>query len=127
MAEANQIVLKVLNDLKEKTGLGGVVDKWSDGQGNWWRKYADGWIEQGGKITFSAVQDWFSAVTLHKEMTTADYQVLITPLTTVRSNNNPCSGFIGSTVLTTTTFIPKFYGDNPSETIIGWAWFACGY
>lgn len=28
----------------------GVVDSWSDGQGNFWRKYADGWIEQGGKV-----------------------------------------------------------------------------
>lgn len=50
MAEANQTVLKVLNHLNSKIGTGGVVDSWSDGQGNFWRKYADGWIEQGGKI-----------------------------------------------------------------------------
>lgn len=50
MAEANQTVLKVLNDLKAKIGTRGGVDSWSDGNGNFWRKYADGWIEQGGKI-----------------------------------------------------------------------------
>ena len=75
MAEANQIVLKVLNDLKEKTGLGGVIDSWSDGNGNWWRKYADGWIEQGGEVKRKTSQ---IEVSLHVPMKDATYSVLLT-------------------------------------------------
>lgn len=75
MAEANQTVLKVLRDLKEKTGLGGVTDSWTDGQGNFWRKYADGWIEQGGEVKSKTSQ---IEVSLHVSMKDATYTVLLT-------------------------------------------------
>lgn len=49
MATANETVKKVLDNLNQRiASVGGVIDSWSDGNGNWWRKYADGWIEQGG-------------------------------------------------------------------------------
>ena len=49
MATANETVLKVLNHMNEKiNSVGGVVDSWSDENGNWYRVYKDGWIEQGG-------------------------------------------------------------------------------
>ena len=30
-----------------------IKDKYSDGQGNWYRAWSDGWIEQGGEVTTS--------------------------------------------------------------------------
>lgn len=75
MAEANQTVLKVLNDLKAKIGTGGVVDSWSDGNGNFWRKYADGWIEQRGKIPNGNAWTWYTA-TLNTPFTSTFYTLV---------------------------------------------------
>lgn len=52
MATANANVKKALNRLNQKiSSVGGVIDSWSDGNGNWWRKYSDGWLEQGGRLS----------------------------------------------------------------------------
>lgn len=49
MATANDTVKKVLDNLNQRiSSVGGVVDSWSDENGNWYRVYKDGWIEQGG-------------------------------------------------------------------------------
>lgn len=122
MAEANQIVLKVLNDLKEKTGLGGVVDSWSDGQGNFWRKYADGWIEQGGIIVGQS-ESKIEAVTFHTSFSNTSY-----------------SFFLSKQITSTATqFSARATGDMYSDKqvssvkIFHWElatnlnWFACGY
>lgn len=76
MAEANQTVLKVLNDLKAKIGTGGVFDSWSDGNGNFWRKYADGWIEQRGKIPNGNAWTWYTA-TLNTPFTSTFYTLVV--------------------------------------------------
>lgn len=48
MVTADATTKAVLNSL---SGNGrGVVESGCDDNGNWWRKYADGWIEQGGFI-----------------------------------------------------------------------------
>ena len=122
MAEANQTVLKVLNDLKAKTGLGGVVDKWSDGQGNFWRKYADGWIEQGGIIVDQS-ESKIETLTFHTSFSNTSYSLFL-------------SKQISST---DTSFSARAIGDMYSDKqvssvkIFHWGlatnltWFACGY
>ena len=44
MATAYQIVSAVLDAL----GVSYVVEQGSDEKGNWWRRYSNGWVEQGG-------------------------------------------------------------------------------
>lgn len=46
MATANATVKAVLEHLNSNGG--GISQEWHDDAGNWYRKYADGWIEQGG-------------------------------------------------------------------------------
>lgn len=54
--------------------MGGVIDSWSDGNGNFWQKYSDGWIEQGGR--YQAVGNNNRAkVTLPKPFSSTNYSV----------------------------------------------------
>ena len=117
MTTENQTVLKVLNHLNSKIGTGGVVDSWSDGQGNFWRKYADGFIEQGGEFPGSTSHS-DNTITLNKEFTNLGYQVFVQP--TWFGNDG-----LGSRVWkkTLTSFTAVFASvDDPHAM-----WFACGY
>lgn len=119
MAEANQTVLKVLRDMKEKTGLGGVVDSWSDGQGNFWRKYADGWIEQGGSIEHP--RDSTVTITLAKEFASGDsYQVFTQSCGhNINDSNNNSNVVVNKT--------SQSFGIRSFETVHTSSWYACGY
>lgn len=53
-------VRQLANELNELNGLNGfksandyIVESYSDENGNWYRKYKSGWVEQGGVITVS--------------------------------------------------------------------------
>lgn len=109
-------------------GKSKIIEEWREGS-EWYRVWSSGLIEQGGKLSFDAVIDSYPVVTMAKEMSSTDYSIFITPLTTNRSGNNPGSGFVGSTILTKNTFVPKYFGANGSlnEAIVGWVWCAIGY
>lgn len=120
MAEANQTVLKVLNHLNSKIGTGGVIDKWSDGQGNFWRKYADGWIEQGG-IATPAATEW---VTLHIPMATDKYHVSIIADNKLLVGN---VSYNDGSPFETTRFKPHLWGYDWSQKVATIRWKVCGY
>lgn len=75
MATANETVKKVLTELNKKIdSVGGVVEHWisEDGQ-QWFRRYSDGWLEQGGitgTLSFT--------VTFPKAFSNTDYQFVAT-------------------------------------------------
>lgn len=122
MATANEVVLKVLNDLKEKTGLGGVVDSWSDGQGNFWRKYADGFIEQGGVIAdISSSQ--IETVTFHTSFSNTNYVFNLSKQIsdTGSSFSARAVGDINSDKSTSSVKIFHW------GVVTNLTWFACGY
>lgn len=119
MATANETVKKVLNGLKQKiASMGGVIDMWVDEDGNWYRVYQDGWIEQGGEFKETTTQ-----VVFPKPFTQP-------PKTITFSQSNAASNSIGRIALVTT---------HPTETSMtvsvsarqqfqfGAYWFACGY
>lgn len=59
-----------LQKVDEKlSSIHAVVETWSDGT-SWYRKYSDGWVEQGGKTTSETV-------TLHVPMKDTNYTILI--------------------------------------------------
>lgn len=124
MATANQTIKKVLNHLNSKIGTGGVVDSWSDGQGNFWRKYADGWIEQGGKIPNGNAWTWYTA-TLNIPFTTTSYTLLsgVSVTDGTSDANQQANGYFFGTK-STNSFRYRQLDDiaNPSGE-----WFACGY
>lgn len=52
----------------------------------WYRKYADGWVEQGGKCSIS--QDTKTTVTMPIKMTDTNYAVMITPVASIRTGGD---------------------------------------
>ncbi len=122
MATANETVKKVLDHLNSKiNAVGGVVDSWSDGKGNWWRKYSDGCIEQGGVDTATATGE--RKVSFHKAFSSSNVCVLMT--------DNGEYGGASSVVwcqawnVTNTSFTRNgYFSDNLGSRV---SWYACGY
>ena len=56
-----------------------VVESYSDANGNWWRKYKSGWIEQGGgPVSYGSGWSQRGTVNLLKEMANQKYMVTLT-------------------------------------------------
>lgn len=86
----------------------------------WYRKYADGWVEQGGQTTPTEYGSGGTSVTLPVEMANTYYQVSVTQITSRRDG-------IGSTVIpagyassTTQIFICGRYVQVAESTPLGW-------
>lgn len=94
-----------------------LVNSWSDGT-NWYRKYSDGFIEQGGNVTGAG--DWTSnVVTLPIAFTNTKYCIAVSGI----SYNGRAESLGALKAKTTSSFTHVFYmsnGINPS-------WYACGY
>ena len=54
------------------------TETYSDENGNWYRIYPDGWIEQGGTVIHGAVTSYI--VNLHKPMKDTNYTVMISSI-----------------------------------------------
>lgn len=114
MATANVSVKQVLDHLNQRIGSGGgVVDSWSDGNGNWWRKYADGWIEQGGVASDGEIS-------FHVPFSKTDYFITLMML-----QDSPLSS--------PRAYIGERNTGNASIKLPSWGgysnniWYACGY
>lgn len=70
----------------------------ADNNYTWYRKYADGWVEQGGRIASNT-----TSVTLLVAMSDSDYWSMIN-FYKAPSSNNPTTGILGATSQTTTSF-----------------------
>lgn len=115
MATANDTVKKVLDNLNQRiSSVGGVVDSWSDGNGNWWRKYSDGWIEQGGKSD----KTYAGPVSLNTSFSGTNYVAMIIPIDHVQQSQMMVKVY----EKTTSTFNFTWWGASG-----GTYWFACGY
>ena len=93
---------------------GGVVDSWSDGNGNWWRKYSDGFIEQGGKSDKTTT----GPVSLNTSFSGTNYVAMIIPI----DHGKQEAMVIKVYEKTTSTFNFTWWG-----VLGGTYWFACGY
>ena len=91
-----------------------VTETWSDGT-NWYRKYSDGWIEQGG--TLSTKSNQFATFSLVTSMTTNTYTIVGSHIGTTTSTYSAIF-----TAKTTTTFEAKSGVSNQKID-----WYACGY
>ena len=97
-----------------------LVASWRSGN-NWYRKYSDGWIEQGGKITNSGDKNTYTiknTVSLHTPFSNANY----TAMSTYNGDNIHADN--GISVLNQTTSSFSIYLDDQSS---GAVWYACGY
>ena len=95
-----------------------VVESYHDDQGNWWRKYSDGWIEQGG-IIGRGPETSIVTISYNKPFTSANV-VLITNT----------KDYAGTEAVTYTYSCPKNVtatGFNKAlSSSTEFVWYACG-
>ena len=91
-----------------------IVESWiSEDSSMWYRKWSDGWIEQGGRTTTSTVN-------LPIEFTNTGYVVVASGQTSTGNE------VISDRTLTSINII--LYGnDNVNYISRGLLWYACGY
>lgn len=98
-----------------------VVETWkSDDGSSWYRKWSDGWIEQGGILTCTSA-DNSKVVTFKLPFSNTNYQIQTTIVTTRESASYDGEIFVRAK--TTTTFTAGSRLDNSSE----YMWHAFGY
>lgn len=97
-----------------------VIVKTAETKGtNWYRKYSDGWIEQGGSVTISSADQ---KVTMPIAFSNTEYSI-------TASGGTKNNGGYGNTCCyskTTTTFL-GWTSDDSSFNAGVLQWYACGY
>lgn len=73
MSAVAQVQAKLPNKLNSTTPH--IVDTWSDGQGNWYRIWSDGWIEQSGLDTKERTDGY--VISLHTPMSSTNYSIYL--------------------------------------------------
>jgi Phage T7 tail fibre protein. len=97
------------------------VVSWSSGN-NWYRKYSDGWIEQGGIVTNPG--EGLITVTLNTPMTTATYSVSTQGIS-VQAADYGTDGYLRTTGKTTTSI--QIGGIPAAATRPSIAWSVTGF
>ena len=100
---------------KGDAGTAYITKTWIQGT-SWYRKYSDGWIEQGGE--FTKQRDTNITVTFPVAFRNTNYTIA-TSQYALSSNNSPTCCFSSKL----TTGITHTIGSWGSK----WGWFACGY
>lgn len=94
-----------------------VTATWKSGN-NWYRKWSNGFIEQGGKVSSSSQK---TTISFHTSFSSAPC-VNATAIGELNNyNDNPCVNGV-----TTTKFV-AYAQSAASPYLQGWYWFACGY
>lgn len=96
--------------------LGYVTETWNKGT-SWYRKWSDGWIEQGGE--FTKARDTNITVTFPVAFKNTDYTITLSHYSRLTSSEYPVCDFSYKT----NTGIVHNYGSWGSKV----GWFACGY
>ena len=98
-----------------------IVDSWVSGR-NFWRKYSDGWMEQGGWIAMVANKNAWGNTTINLHQPFINTNYLCSAL--FPSINDGASGTAGQPEqLTTTSFVMRVYNSGSATE----PWYACGY
>lgn len=100
---------------KGDAGTAFITQTWINGT-SWYRRYSDGWIEQGGE--FTKFRDTGVTVTFPVAFRNTDYTIATSQYSN-SSGNAPVCSFTEKT----NTGITHNYGSWGSK----WGWFACGY
>ena len=95
---------------------------------NWYRKYSDGFIEQGGRVTETATNlaDKLYTFSLTTAFTTTTYYCQAVFVQT-KSTGNWGAGGPAIVTKNTATAVVCPDGINTSHPITGFDWYACGY
>ena len=88
-------VTALANDVVKLATRRYVKDSYSDNDGNWYRVYSDGWVEQGGQDSQGNIR----TITLLKPMANTAYNVMA-----IDGSDSSGVGHVGVSQLTTTSF-----------------------
>lgn len=99
-----------------------LVASWRSGN-NWYRKYSDGWIEQGGVVSVS--HNTLATVTCHTAFTSSSYTVLCGLVTNSGQFGDDVTCNVQSRTTTSFTVFPFDAGENTGTADM--CWYACGY
>ena len=95
-----------------------VVDSYSDADGNWYRVYKSGWVEQGGRSAIIA-GGATATVTLFKSYTASTYTIIVQPVgvysNVPEANNTIPSRTESSFVIACGQYVAQAF-----------SWYACG-
>lgn len=101
-----------------------IVESWVSDDGlSWYRKYSDGWIEQGGDIQ-GTTKNESRTVTLPTAFSNTNYTIICSLEGTGSTSNDAGSAVIVKDAKTTTAFNVKSTDDT--SNYLG-TWYACGY
>ena len=127
-------ITQIANELNEfKSSVKDyVVESYSDGNGNWYRKYKSGWLEQGGVLPFlSKVEN--KVVSLLKPFATNKYTVLTQNYhdgDTINIKNYFSDGGLSTSRFSvfnfTATSFNVYYGYSSKDGLEQKIWYACG-
>lgn len=101
-----------------------LIASWRSGK-NWYRKYSDGWIEQGGVINYgSSSGKWNKSVSLNTSFTNTNYNVVASFYEADSAGDRYHQNGINIISLTTSSFQVYQLGSDSVQYI---TWYACGY
>ena len=101
-----------------------LTASWRSGR-NWYRKYSDGWIEQGGIIDYgSQPGTWNKSVSLNTSFTSTNYNVVATIFEGDQPGDRYLNQGINIVSLTTSSF--QIY-QSGADAVRYVTWYACGY
>lgn len=100
------------NSLRDKPQAH-ITTTWHSGT-SWYRKWSDGWIEQGGRITTSA-----TAISLYTAFKNTNYMITVSQNSSASANVSRVA--IGARATSNFT-IPHI-----ENAMLPFSWFACGY
>ena len=111
--------------MKRLIQWGGVVDKWSDGQGNFWRKYADGFVIQGYTYTGDPPTNVKIPVTFPTQFSNTNYKVLCETTVTGWAKGLNTDVFSGTRTTVGCTLYISTYENH--DSVNGLSFVAFGY
>lgn len=98
-----------------------VVETYDDGNGNWYRLYSDGWVDQGGVANVGSGQaTWNKTINLLLPFSDTNYNVFTTP----QSSNPNQTGYLKQSNSQITVYATRDGGSSASQYM---SWYACGY
>lgn len=117
-----QIAANASNIASKPTPVRYVVEKWSSGT-EWYTKYSDGWVEQGGVANGSNLSNVGGSITLYIAFSNDNYSAVFTPSN--RSGGSLWGGYPPTKDRTSTSTTLKWgvYGGSGGEVY----WEAKGY
>lgn len=93
------------------------IESWHDDEGNWYRIYSDGFIEQGGR--FSSRDSTVATITFHKEFSNNKYYIN----KVLSYNSSSANSIRGDCFFNLTTTTAQTYGWTNAISM----WYACGW